>query len=93
MCLGIPAQIVDIISADMHLAMVDVAGVRQVVNMGLLVDDEHPIATCLGDWVLVHLGFARMRISEQDAKASMSLLQELSRLQAEIDGMSLGVPS
>ena len=88
MCLGIPGQIIDIISSDMQLAMVDLAGVRQVVNIGPLVDDEHPITTCLGDWILVHLGFARMWVSEQDAKASISLMQELSRLQAEIDGMA-----
>ena len=88
MCLGIPGQIVDIISSDMQLAMVDVAGVRQAVHIGPIVDDEHPITACLGDWVLVHLGFARMRVSEQEAKASIALLQELSQLQAEIDGMA-----
>jgi hydrogenase expression/formation protein HypC len=87
--MGIPGQIVEILSSDMQLAMVDVAGVRQAVNIGLLVDDEHPVATCVGDWVLVHLGFARVRVSEQDATASMCLLQELSRLQAEIDGMAM----
>jgi len=88
MCMGIPGQITDIISPDMPLVMVDVAGVKRAVNMGLLIDDDHPISACLGDWVLVNLGFARMRVSEHEAKASMALLQELGRLQAEIDGMS-----
>jgi hydrogenase expression/formation protein HypC len=89
MCMGIPGQIVEIISPDMLLVMVDVAGVRRAVNMGPLVDDEHPISTCLGDWVLVHLGFARMRVSENEAKTAMTLLQELSQLQAEVDGIPM----
>ena len=91
MCLGIAGQIVDIISSDMQLVMVEIAGVRRAVNLGLLVDEDHPIAACVGEWVLVHLGFARTWVSEQDAKASIGLLQELSKLQAEIDGMPMGM--
>ncbi|MFZ4538048.1 HypC/HybG/HupF family hydrogenase formation chaperone [Propionivibrio sp.] len=87
MCLGIPGQIVEIISEDMHLAMVDVGGVRRAVNIAFIVDDEHPVAACLGDWVLVHVGFAMMRIDEKEAATTMALLLELGEMQAEIDSM------
>ncbi|MFZ4626534.1 MAG: HypC/HybG/HupF family hydrogenase formation chaperone [Rhodoferax sp.] len=87
MCLGIPGQIVEIISADMQLAMVEVGGVRRAVNIAFVVDDEHPVATCLGDWVLVHVGFAMMRLDEQEAAATLALLSELGKMQAEIDSM------
>ncbi|HOE40401.1 MAG TPA: HypC/HybG/HupF family hydrogenase formation chaperone [Rhodoferax sp.] len=85
MCLGLPGQIVEIISSDMQLAMVDVGGVRRAVNISLLVDDEHPVSACLGDWVLVHLGFARLRIDENEAAATVALLLEIGKLQSDID--------
>ncbi|MBV5298919.1 MAG: HypC/HybG/HupF family hydrogenase formation chaperone [Rhodoferax sp.] len=87
MCLGIPGQIVEIISADMQLAMVEVGGVRRAVNIAFVVDDEHPVESCLGDWVLVHVGFAMMRLDEQEAAATLALLSELGEMQAEIDSM------
>ena len=87
MCLGIPGQIVEIISADMQLAMVEVGGVRRAVNIAFVVDDEHPVDACLGDWVLVHVGFAMMRLDEQEAAATLALLSELGEMQAEIDSM------
>ena len=87
MCLGIPGQIKEIISADMQLAMVEVGGVRRAVNIAFVVDDEHPAAACLGDWVLVHVGFAMMRLDEQEAAATLALLHELGEMQAEIDSM------
>jgi len=87
MCLGIPGRIVEIINDDMKLATVDVGGVRRAVNIAFIVDDEHPVSACLGDWVLVHVGFAMIRIDEQEAAATLALLRELGELQAEIDSM------
>ena len=87
MCLGIPGQIVEIISEELNLAMVDVGGVRRAVNVAFIVDEEHPVAACLGDWVLVHVGFAMIRIDEQEAAATLALLLELGEYQAEIDRM------
>ena len=57
MCLGIPGQIVGIIDADDALAMVEVAGVRRPVNVSFILDDR-PMEACIGEWVLVHVGFA-----------------------------------
>jgi len=93
MCLGIPGQIVEIVSSDLNLAMVDVGGVRRAVNIAFVVDDEHPASTCIGDWVLVHVGFAMSRIDEKEAALTLALLRELGELQAEIDSMQLSAQS
>ena len=49
------------------LATVDVGGVRRQVNIACIVNDEHPVESCVGDWVLVHVGFAMSRIDEAEA--------------------------
>jgi hydrogenase expression/formation protein HypC len=77
MCLGIPGQIVELIDAQRQLATVEVAGVRRTINVGLVVDASHPIAQCVGDWVLVHVGFAMSRIDEREAERTLGLLREL----------------
>lgn len=87
MCLGIPGQIVEINSAENKLAMVDVGGVRREVNITCIVDDEHPSASCVGDWVLVHVGFAMSRINEEEAKRTIELLTEMGEVQAELQAM------
>jgi hydrogenase expression/formation protein HypC len=56
-----------------HLGTVEVAGVRRKVDLGLL-EEDMPVA---GDWVLIHVGFAMTKISEQDAVEQMNLLQML----------------
>lgn len=63
MCLAIPGKIVDISPENQDSAMVDVVGVRRRIDLGLLHDDK-PV---VGDWVLIHVGFAMSKISEQDA--------------------------
>ena len=55
MCLGIPGQIVEIVDAAKKLAKVDVSGVKRQVNIACIVSEDHPVASCLGDWVLVPL--------------------------------------
>lgn len=71
MCLAIPGQIVEITDEANRLARVDVAGVRRTVNVGLL-DGARP-----GDWVLIHVGFALSLIDEEEARATLSLLEEM----------------
>lgn len=87
MCLGIPGQIVEITDPVKKLATVDVSGVRRVVNIACIVSDEHPVEACLGDWVLVHVGFAMSRIDEQEAKKTLDLLIELGEAQEELAAM------
>ena len=87
MCLGIPGQIVEISDPLRKLAVVDVGGVRRTVNIACIVSDEHPVSSCLGDWVLVHVGFAMSRIDEAEAAKTLALLTEMGELQAELDAM------
>ncbi|MCB1056257.1 MAG: HypC/HybG/HupF family hydrogenase formation chaperone [Acidobacteria bacterium] len=87
MCLGIPGQIVAITQPDHRLAMVDVAGVRREVNIACIVDDEHPLDSCVGDWVLVHVGFAMSRIDEAEAALTLEVLRELGEVQEELAAM------
>jgi hydrogenase expression/formation protein HypC len=78
MCLAIPGRVVEISSDNQDSALVDIVGVRRKIDLGLLQDDK-PVP---GDWVLIHVGFAMSKISEQDAADQMSTL----RMLGEIDG-------
>ena len=73
MCLAIPGQVVEVLDDADQLAQVDVAGVRRMVNVGLLGGGEGVAA---GDWVLIHVGFALSRIDEREAHATLQLLRE-----------------
>jgi hydrogenase expression/formation protein HypC len=69
---------------------VDVAGVRRTINIGLL--DEDGIGAQPGDWVLIHVGFALSKVDEEEAHATLNLLQgmgaeyeqELEELKASV---------
>ena len=87
MCLGIPGRIVRIDDAAKKLATVDVSGVKRQVNIACIVDEAHPVASCLGDWVLVHVGFAMSRIDEAEAAQTLKILIELGEAQLEIEAM------
>lgn len=87
MCLGIPGQIIEISDAANNLAVVDVAGVRRVINIAFIVDDERPPTACIGTWVLVHVGFAMSRLDETEATRTLTLLRELGEAQAELAAM------
>jgi hydrogenase expression/formation protein HypC len=87
MCLGIPGQIIAIEDAAKKLATVTVAGIRRQVNIACIVDAEHPVERCVGDWVLVHVGFAMARIDEAEAAETLRILTELGEAQAELAAM------
>jgi hydrogenase expression/formation protein HypC len=86
MCLGIPGQIVAITDAERKLAIVDVSGVRREINIACIIGDR-VAEDCIGDWVLVHVGFAMSRIDEQQALETLQLLAELGEAQQEIAAM------
>ena len=87
MCLGIPGLIVEIISEQDNLAVVDVAGVRRTVNIACIVDEQHQPEACLGEWVLVHVGFAMSRLDPTEAQQTIALLAELGEAQTEVQAM------
>ena len=81
MCLAIPGKIVSLVPDEPHLGIVEVTGVRRRVDLGLLIEDMPKI----GDWVLIHVGFAMSKISEQDAVEQMQLLTILGEGEAAMD--------
>ncbi|MGY4334987.1 hydrogenase expression/formation protein HypC [Bradyrhizobium sp. LB7.2] len=89
MCLGIPGRIVKIDDVTKRLATVDVGGVKRQINIACIVNDDHPVESCVGDWVLVHVGFAMSRINEEEAAQTLQILIELGEAQAEIEAMKL----
>ena len=90
MCLGIPGQIVEIIDADNLMAKVDVAGIQRPINIACIIDADHPAEACVGNWVLVHVGFAMSRIDEAEAHKTLALLTELGEAQEELAAMQAG---
>jgi hydrogenase expression/formation protein HypC len=87
MCLGIPGKIVALDPEHDMLATVAVGGVRRRVNIACIVDETHARESCIGDWVLVHVGFAMSRIDEREAAQTLALLTELGEAQAELLAM------
>jgi len=85
MCLGIPGQIVEITDEDNKLAIVNVSGVKRMINITCIVDETHPPQSCVGEWVLMHVGFAMSRIDEVEATKTLEVLTELGEAQREMD--------
>lgn len=87
MCLGIPGRIIEITHPVNKLALVEVLGVRREINIACIVNEEHSVDSCVGDWVLVHVGFAMSRIDETEARLTLEVLQALGEAQAELQAM------
>jgi len=75
MCLGIPGQIVEWTDQEHNIAKAEVSGVRRAVNVGLLAEGDD--AVDIGDWVLIHVGFAMSKIDEEEAKSTLEFLIQL----------------
>ena len=89
MCLAIPGRIVDLLNDPSPQAVVEVTGVRRRVDLGLLQDDMPEV----GDWVLIHVGFAMSKISEEQAAEQMRMIAMLGEDEAameEVRGYGLG---
>jgi hydrogenase expression/formation protein HypC len=91
MCLAIPAKVIELAPGDEARAMVEVVGVRRYIDTGLLQDDPPRV----GDWVLVHVGFAMSKVSEADALDQIRMLHELGESEAarqEAEGYGSAAP-
>jgi hydrogenase expression/formation protein HypC len=73
-CLAIPGRVIELVDAERQIAKVEVAGVRRNVNIGLLTGDDRPE---LGEYVLIHVGFALSKIDEQEAMETVRMLESL----------------
>ncbi len=87
MCLGIPGQVVEITNIDRKMALVEVSGVRREVSLECVIDESYSLQMCVGNWVLVHVGFAMSLINEEEAASTLKVLKELGELQAEVNAM------
>jgi hydrogenase expression/formation protein HypC len=82
MCLAIPGKILETAAGDeRNLALVDILGVRRKVDLALLADDR-PVA---GEWVLIHVGFAMSKISEEQALDTLRILETLGENDAALE--------
>ena len=81
MCLAIPGKIVEIVDEENSIAKVEVGGVRRNVNVGMLDREDATV----GNYVLIHVGFAMTRIDEQEAKETLRVLEEIGQYQDEFD--------
>jgi hydrogenase expression/formation protein HypC len=87
MCLAIPGKIVEIVDPQNRIAKVEVGGVKRNINIGMLAEDE----THVGDYVLIHVGFAMSKVDEHEAEETLRVLKELGEYQAEFEQFSAPV--
>jgi hydrogenase expression/formation protein HypC len=85
MCLAIPARILEL-DADTDQAVVSLGGVRKPISLAL-VDDA-----AVGDFVLVHVGYALNKVSPEEAERTLALIRAAGELdRAEFDhDLSIG---
>jgi hydrogenase expression/formation protein HypC len=81
MCLAIPGKIVEIVDVDNRIAKVDVGGVKRNVNIGMLGEDEVGV----GDFVLIHVGFAMSKVDEYEAHETLRMLKEIGEFDLELE--------
>jgi hydrogenase expression/formation protein HypC len=87
MCLAIPGKIVEIVDAGNRIAKVEVGGVKRNINIGMLPENE----THIGDYVLIHVGFAMSKVDEQEAEETLRVLKELGEYQNEFENFKITV--
>lgn len=84
MCLGVPAQVVEV--TDPTRATVSIDGVSRKISTDLLVAEGLDV----GDWVLVHVGFALSKIDEEEAQTTLQQIKQLGgdTFEGEVDSFS-----
>ena len=88
MCLGIPGQIVAITDHARQMAMADVSGVRREVSLAPVA--LGPLEALVGQWALIHVGFAMAIIDEDEAAHTLAALRDLGEAQETLDAMAEG---
>lgn len=82
MCIGIPGQIVALNEQYPDRAWADVCGLRREVNIALVCDGHRDALP--GSWVLIHVGFALSKLDEQEALETLTALQEMGEVEADV---------
>ena len=90
MCLGIPGKVLEIFERDaMQMGKVEFGGITKDICLAYLPDTE------VGEYVLVHVGFAISRIDEQEAAEIFDTIRQIGELDdlQETDAFADGVPA
>jgi hydrogenase expression/formation protein HypC len=79
MCLGVPGKIIEVYEAEgLKMGKVDFGGVTREACLEYVPDVE------IGDYTVIHVGFAISKISEAEAQETLALLREISDLEEEL---------
>lgn len=84
MCLAIPARVVEVIDAERGLIEVD--GVRKEISLALVED------IAVGDYVIVHVGFALQKLDAVEAERTLALFAEMSQQVAAFEAAESSLP-
>lgn len=87
MCLGIPGRIAAITDESRLMAMAEVSGVRREVNVACIADND--LQSLVGQWALIHVGFAMSLIDEDEAEKTLQALKDLGEAQETLEQMAL----
>ncbi len=80
MCLGVPGKIVEIYEAGgLQMGKVDFGGVTREACLAYVPEAQ------VGDYTIIHVGFALNIISEDDAKETLELLRQITDVDAELN--------
>lgn len=88
MCLGIPGRITAITDAARQMAMAELSGVRREVNVACVIGPDP--AALVGQWVLVHVGFAMAVIDADEAARTLEALRALGEAQETLEQIRAG---
>lgn len=86
MCLGIPGKITAITDATRLMAMAEVSGVRREVNVACVAGND--LEALVGQWALIHVGFAMSLIDEDEAEKTLEALRDLGEAQETLEQMA-----
>ncbi|MDF2180186.1 HypC/HybG/HupF family hydrogenase formation chaperone [Aliiglaciecola sp. CAU 1673] len=77
MCLGVPAQIVEIVDPEQALAIGQSGGIQRQFSLALIQSQGLDLKSLIGTWVIVHVGFAMAVIDEAQALDDLALLASM----------------
>ena len=87
MCLGIPGRIVAITDPARQMALAEISGVRRAVNLACVAVDD--LDALVGQWALIHVGFAMALIDEDEAEKTLQALLDLGEAQEVLEQLAL----
>ena len=88
MCIGVPGQVLAV-GEDIHqLAQVEVCGIKRDVNIALICEGD--TAELVGQWVLVHVGFAMSIINEEEARDTLAALENMFEVEPDVGALLFG---